>query len=163
MFFFTPYSVHCFSRENAFGIILGFGRVQRGNPQCSWDTSHVTSNRVTCSSKLKVKTRTHTDSRALRRSGMALLVGSRVVFQTLRPQTLTSLDYFCRFQDVMLRAAAGSSGGRARRAANGGLRQFSSDANDLSVRYLDGDDSGRRQLAIRSHSVIKRCFLVTRR
>ncbi|XP_053097193.1 methylglutaconyl-CoA hydratase, mitochondrial isoform X2 [Pangasianodon hypophthalmus] len=72
---------------------------------------------------------------------MALLVGSRVVFQTLRPQTSTPLDYICRFQDVMRRAAAGSGGG-ARRAANGGLRQFSSDANDLSVRYLDGDDSG---------------------
>ncbi|XP_053500831.1 methylglutaconyl-CoA hydratase, mitochondrial [Ictalurus furcatus] len=72
---------------------------------------------------------------------MALLVGSRVVFQTLRPQTSTTLDYFCRFQGVMHRAAAGS-GGLARGAANGGLRQFSSDANDLSVKYLDGDDSG---------------------
>lgn len=59
----------------------------------------------------------------------------------------------------MHRAAAGSSGGRACRAANGGLRQFSSEANDLTVRYLDGDDSGRRQLAIRSRSVIETLFL----
>ncbi|XP_058268164.1 methylglutaconyl-CoA hydratase, mitochondrial isoform X2 [Hemibagrus wyckioides] len=72
---------------------------------------------------------------------MALLVGSRVVFQTFRPQTSTTVHYFCRFQDVMPRVAAGS-GGRACRVSSGGLRQFSSDANDLSVRYLDGDDSG---------------------
>ncbi|TSS11574.1 Methylglutaconyl-CoA hydratase, mitochondrial [Bagarius yarrelli] len=69
---------------------------------------------------------------------MALLVGSRVVLQPFRPQTST---YFCRFQDSLLRAAVGSNG-RLRQAANGGLRQFSSDANDLNVRYLDGDDSG---------------------
>lgn len=77
---------------------------------------------------------------------MALLVGSRVVFQTLRPQTSTTRDYICRFQDVMQRAAAGSAG-RACWAAHGGLRRFSSDANDLSVRYLDGDDSGRDAIA----------------
>ncbi|KAI5614257.1 methylglutaconyl-CoA hydratase, mitochondrial [Silurus asotus] len=73
---------------------------------------------------------------------MALLVGSRVVLQTLRPQTLATFHYVCRFHDVMVHRAAAGSGGRARRAAHGGLRQFSSDANDLSVRFLDGDDSG---------------------
>ncbi|XP_060751897.1 methylglutaconyl-CoA hydratase, mitochondrial [Tachysurus vachellii] len=72
---------------------------------------------------------------------MALLVGSRVVFQTFRPQTSMTIHSFCTFQDVMHRAAAGT-GGRACRASSGGLRKFSSDANDLSVRFLDGDDSG---------------------
>lgn len=150
---FTPY------------LVLGFGHVERGNPQMPLGRESRDQQLRHCWCKVEShntqpppQTHTHTLCLSLQRSGMALLVGSRVVFQTLRPQTSTTLDYFCRFQGVMHRAAAGS-GGLACGAANGGLRQFSSDANDLSVKYLDGDDSGRRQLAIRSRSGVETLFL----
>ncbi|XP_062870035.1 methylglutaconyl-CoA hydratase, mitochondrial [Trichomycterus rosablanca] len=67
---------------------------------------------------------------------MALLVGRRVAF---RPQTSTNFEHVCRFRDVLLRLGVGGAG----RVGNGGaMRQFSSDADDLSVRYLDGEESG---------------------
>lgn len=45
-----------FPERRYLGLVLGFGCVKGGTPQCRWDPGHVTSNCVTCGSKLKVKT-----------------------------------------------------------------------------------------------------------
>lgn len=97
---------------------------------------HVASNYVT-GSKLKVK-------QTLQQSGMAVLAGCRVLFQAFRSQS-NSLDGVCRLHDAV-NHAVGNKIQYVRSAAHGGIRQYSSDSksgDDLIVRYLDGDDSGR--------------------
>ncbi|KAK1800548.1 hypothetical protein P4O66_005764 [Electrophorus voltai] len=74
---------------------------------------------------------------------MAVLVGCRVLFHAFRPP-MTNLDGVCRLQDVMQHVLVRRTQ-HARLASNSVMRQYSSDAksgDDLSVRYLDGDDSG---------------------
>ncbi|XP_076875756.1 methylglutaconyl-CoA hydratase, mitochondrial [Brachyhypopomus gauderio] len=74
---------------------------------------------------------------------MAVLARCRLLFPAFRPPP-THLDGTCRLQDVMQHVLIRRAQ-HTRLAANGGMRQYSSDAksgDDLSVRCLDGDDSG---------------------
>ncbi|XP_030624363.1 methylglutaconyl-CoA hydratase, mitochondrial isoform X1 [Chanos chanos] len=74
---------------------------------------------------------------------MAVLVGCRVFFQAFRPRT-ANLEGARRLHDFIPHARTKKLQ-HVRPTANGGIRQYSSDfksGDDLSVRYLDGEDSG---------------------
>ncbi|XP_010885799.2 methylglutaconyl-CoA hydratase, mitochondrial isoform X2 [Esox lucius] len=75
---------------------------------------------------------------------MAVIVGCRVLLQSFRQQTGT-IDGVCRLKDhaKYLQNLLNNKLQYIRPTSNGATRHFSSDAkDDLSVRYLDGEDSG---------------------
>lgn len=80
---------------------------------------------------------------------MAALARCRTLIQLLRPQT-SIIDGGCRSQDV-LHSVLYKRVQCARHAFFGEKRQYSSDVksgDDLIVKYLDGDDSGRPDAVI---------------
>lgn len=92
---------------------------------------------------------------------MAALVRCRVLFQSFRCQT-SIINGVCR-SDNVLHTFLNKRSHCVRPAFNGGVRLYSSEVksgDDLIVRYLDGDDSGRQQDIVIDRSCVGYRILV---